>query len=254
MTFHPLIIAAPFGNYIQPPGVTPTLGTFTALRRPGRLWRVIKTVRYYPGKKAWVNKIGLRNPGVDWLVRRVQSGRTNVSHRIVSIHGFNEGEWFTLLDKVAALRPLAIELNMSCPNVGQVDWPPELFPRAMGTGCTIVVKLPPVRYELLLEHAMAAGVPWLHCCNTLPVAKGGMSGAPLKGESLKVVRHVREKYGDAVKIIGGGGIYEPDDVDDYADAGADRFSVATKVFHPKYLFSAAGLRPLIEQAQERATG
>jgi len=73
----PLIVSAPFGNYIQPAGCTATLGTFTALRRGGvinRAWRVLLTVRYYRRMKAWVNRIGLRNPGIDWLVGK------NITH------------------------------------------------------------------------------------------------------------------------------------------------------------------------------
>jgi dihydroorotate dehydrogenase len=51
----PLVVSAPFGNYVQPRGTTPTLGTFTLLRRGGvasRIWRVFLTVRYYPRLKA----------------------------------------------------------------------------------------------------------------------------------------------------------------------------------------------------------
>ncbi|MCC6680370.1 MAG: hypothetical protein IT445_05650 [Phycisphaeraceae bacterium] len=252
MTFQPLIIAAPFGNYIQPPKATATLGTFTALKRGGRVWRIIKTVRYYPRKRAWVNRIGLRNPGIDWLARRVSAGKTDLSDKIVSIHGFDDQQWFTLLAKLTPLKPLAVELNMSCPNVGHIDWPADLFTRAVGTGLTVVVKLPPVRYEQMLEQAMAAGVPWLHCCNTLPVPQGGMSGQPLKPESLTCIRQVRKLYGDRVKIIGGGGIYQPTDIDDYAEAGADRFSIATKLFNPKYLWSCAGIQTIVVRAAERA--
>nr|MBX2851143.1 hypothetical protein [Phycisphaeraceae bacterium] len=105
----PLIISAPFGNYIQPPGTTATLGTFTAARRGGilnRVWRILLTVRYYRKAKAWVNKIGLRNPGIDWLVVKNQSpkpGRADVKDKIVSIHGFTPEDWYTLLDKTAPL-------------------------------------------------------------------------------------------------------------------------------------------------------
>ena len=69
-----LIISAPFGNYLQPEGTTPTLGTFTLARRPGRIQRIIRTVRWYPRIGAWVNRIGLRNPGIDWLAARAEAG------------------------------------------------------------------------------------------------------------------------------------------------------------------------------------
>ena len=77
----PLIVGAPFGNYIQPAGCTATLGTFTAARRGGlvnRAWRIMPTVRYYRRMRAWVNKIGLRNPGIDWLAAKVEQGKIDV--------------------------------------------------------------------------------------------------------------------------------------------------------------------------------
>ncbi len=250
----PLVISAPFGNYIQPDGATPTLGTFTLHRRPGRVWRILKTVRYRPKLKAWVNKIGLRNPGIDWLADRVRRGRCDVSDKLVSIHGFDAQEWAALLEKIAAIKPMAVELNMSCPNVGEIDWPPppELFPRAIETGIPVCVKLPPVNYHEMLEQAVEAGVRVFHCCNTLPVPEGGMSGRPLKPVALEVIRDLRRKpFGGDLTIIGGGGIYALSDIDLYADAGADHMALATKTMNPKYLFTHAGLRPFVTHAGNR---
>jgi len=257
-TLKPLIISAPFGNYIQPTGATPTLGTFTAARRPGRVWRILATVRYYRRLRAWVNKIGLRNPGMPWLVEQVRRGRTDVTDKIVSIHGFDGDDWAALLEQIGAVKPLAVELNMSCPNVGEVNWPGDLFERALGSGAAVIVKLPPVNYQAIFEQASAAGVRAFHCCNTLPVPAGGVSGKPLKPVALQCIRDVREHLGrtiaDELLIIGGGGIYEAADIDDYADAGAERFAIGTKVFNPWYLLSHAGLKPLLEHAENRAMG
>ncbi|MBI1369794.1 MAG: hypothetical protein GC162_14205 [Planctomycetes bacterium] len=245
----PLIISAPFGNYVQPAGCTPTLGTFTAAARPGRLWRIVKTVRYYPRLKAWVNKIGLRNPGVDWLAERVAGGGIDVADKIVSIHGFVAEDWWKLLDVMAGLKPLAVELNMSCPNVGHIDWPPELFARAVGTGLTVIAKLPPVNYQVMFAQAAEAGVRMFHCCNTLPVPAGGVSGAPLKPVALACIREIISRRDD-LTIIGGGGIRTEADIDDYAAAGARHFAVGTKVFNPTYLLTHGPLAPLIKRAGE----
>jgi dihydroorotate dehydrogenase len=253
----PLIISAPFGNYVQPAGATPTLGTFTALRRPGRLWRIIKTVRYHRSLCAWTNKIGLRNPGIDWLVERAQRGKVSVAHAIVSIHGFNDAEWYTLLEKAASVRPLAIELNMSCPNVGHVNWPADLFTRASAVqagGVGVIVKLPPVNFQAMASQAMEAGLGVFHCCNTLPVPAGGMSGKPLKPVALQCIGQLRrlaearDGSADPLFVIGGGGITTPSDIDDYASVGASRFAVGTKAFNPTLLFADGPLRPLIEHA------
>lgn len=247
----PLIVSAPFGNYVQPDGATATLGTFTVEKRGGRVWRILKTVRYYPRIKAWVNQIGLRNPGVAWLVDKVRHGKIDASDKIVSIHGFADGEWYELLEWMADLKPMAVELNMSCPNVGEIDWPTDLFERAVATGLPIIAKLPPVNYELLLTQAVEGGVRYVHCCNTLPTPKGGVSGKPLKPVALQCVRDVHHRYRE-LTIIGGGGITMPEDVDAYAEAGALHFAVGTKVMNPKYLFSDAGVRPLITHARDVA--
>ena len=251
----PLIISAPFGNYIQPDGVTPTLGTFTAADRGGRpaaIWRSILTVRYYRRMKAWVNKIGLRNPGIDWLVRRVGAGQVDVSGALVSIHGFEEDDWWALLDKTAPLKPAGIELNMSCPNVGHIAWPETLFERAAATGVPIVVKIPPIRYEAMVQQARDAGLRCFHCCNTLPNPGGGMSGKPLMGVSLQVISQLLKRDDAAdLHLIGGGGIYAPEDVDAYADLGVKHVAIGTKVFHPKYIFGHGGIREIQQRAQTR---
>ncbi len=257
----PLIISAPFGNYIQPKrGCTPTLGTFTSLRRPGRLWRIIRTVRYSPSLGAWVNKIGLRNPGIDWLADRAHAGKINLSDKLVSIHGFDDAEWDRLTTIAAELKPLGIELNMSCPNVGHINWPPWLFERALeranAAGTLVVVKIPPVNYAEMVRQALAAGVRTLHCCNTIPVPAGGVSGKPLKPIALQCIRDVRSIAAAMgvkdLRIIGGGGITIPSDIDDYAAAGADHFAVGTKCFNPRTLFGDAVLAPLIDHAKTRA--
>ncbi len=244
----PLIISAPFGNYIQPECATATLGTYTAAARPGRLWRIIKTVRYYPRLGAWVNKIGLRNPGIDHLSKAVADGKVKPADKLLSIHGFSESDWWALLEKGAAIKPLAIELNISCPNVGEISWPPDLFQRAVATGVPIIVKVPPVRYERIVSESLGAGIRWLHCCNTLPVPAGGMSGRPLLPIALRVVEEIRGSAQNQgitdLKIIGGGGVRSADDAKAYRRAGADAVAVGTLVFGPRYLSKAHTQRML----------
>ena len=240
-----LVVSAPFGNYVQPEGALATLGTFTAAARPGRVWRIVKTVRWYPRIGAWVNKIGLRNPGVDWLVAKARAGRIESGRHLVSVHGFVADDWYALLDKVAALAPRGIELNMSCPNVGHIDWPQDLFARAVVTGVPVVVKLPPVSFEQMFEQAIDAGIRAFHCCNTLPVPAGGLSGQPLKPVALQCIRRLADLVPEAIhrelRILGGGGVRTPADVDDYAAHGVVAVAVGTKVMNPRYLFSTKGV-------------
>ena len=249
-----LIVSAPFGNYVQPEGFTPTVGTFTFARRRGRVRQILRTVRWYPGIGAWVNKIGLRNPGLSWYLDKAAAGKADPSSALVSIHGFSADEWSSLIQRAAAACPLGVELNMSCPNVGSIDWPEGLFAEAVAAASSaadqpedhplVVVKLPPVNWELMADRAVEQGVRVFHCCNTLPVPRGGVSGKPLMPVALAVVRAMRAKFGDGVTLIGGGGITAAEDVAAYRDAGADHFAVGTKVMSPRYLLSHRGLRGL----------
>ena len=254
LTCQPTILSAPFGNYIQPAGVTATLGTFTAQARGGRLWQILKTVRYYRRLGAWVNKMGLRNPGMTWLVDKVAAGKVDVRDKLVSIHGFTPEDWQQLLKQVTQIAPLGVELNMSCPNVGAIHWPKTLFADAMATGVPVVVKLPPIRYEQMVEQALAAQVKVFHCCNTLPVAGGGMSGRPLKPLALQCLQAIRQQPGaDQLTLIGGGGIFAPADVDDYVAAGANHVALGTVAMDPRLLWTHKPIEPLIDHARLKLT-
>ena len=254
----PLVISAPFGNYIQPECATATLGTYPAAARAGRVWRILRTVRYYPRLGAWVNKIGLRNPGIEHLKRSVSTGKVRPADKLLSIHGFSADDWWLLLDRATEIKPMGLELNISCPNVGEISWPPDLFRRAVDTGIPVVVKIPPVRYERIVDDALEAGVRWLHCCNTLPVPAGGMSGRPLFPISLNVVSDVRETAlgagVDDLRIIGGGGVRGQYEAIAYRTAGADVVGIGTLVFGPRFLSKAHTKRVLepIAQATENA--
>ena len=92
-----------------------------------------------------------------------------------------------LVDRGAVLKPLGLELNMSCPNVAHQVPPAGLFAHAAACGVPVVVKLPLLRFRPMLDAAVAAGLLAFHCCNTLPVKGGGMSGRPLKPLAPEVI-------------------------------------------------------------------
>ena len=61
-----IFISPPFGNYIHLPNTMSIKGSYTLNHRPGLISQIFKTLRYtdFNGKKMWINKIGLRNPGI----------------------------------------------------------------------------------------------------------------------------------------------------------------------------------------------
>ena len=62
-----LFISPPFGNYLHLPYTNQILGSFTLDYREGLLKQIIYTLRYSYKYNGWINKIGLRNKGIDPL-------------------------------------------------------------------------------------------------------------------------------------------------------------------------------------------
>jgi dihydroorotate dehydrogenase len=227
-----LVIGAPFGNYLHWPGITSTLGTYTLQDRGGafyRFWRVLKTVRPLPRGGGWVNQLGLPNPGIASLGDRI------LPREILSIHGFSLDDWVRLIVYGTGLGAMALELNVSCPNVHTIavgDCVKACTICSMGRASPLIVKLPPVHW---MEHAQPfydIGVRCFHCCNTIPTSRGGFSGKVLKPYSLWAIADLRDRWGDEVQIIGGGGVTSCDDVADYQHAGADHVAIASALLNP----------------------
>ncbi len=71
---------------------------------------------------------------------------------------------------------------------------------------------------------------------------------PLKPLALSAVKWLRESYGTELGIIGGGGIRAPEDIVDYAAAGADRFAVGSYAMRPSVLNSERWVADLRQSA------
>ena len=115
------------------------MGTFTLHSRPGLIKQLLKTLRYSFFHKGWTNKLGLRNPGIE---KGINKYYISPSKRIISIYGFNKGEWEVLAEYTRGLR---VEINLSCPNVetrGNVKCPIELFDVGH-----VIVKMSPLTTE-----------------------------------------------------------------------------------------------------------
>jgi len=69
-----LFISPPFGNYIHLPQTKSIKGSYTLEPRDGLFLQILKTLRFSFDKNGWVNKIGLRNKGL-------QYGIDNYNHK-----------------------------------------------------------------------------------------------------------------------------------------------------------------------------
>ena len=227
-------ISPPFGNYFSIPDTIPIRGSFTLFPRPGIIRRTIETLRYNISLGEWKNEIGLRNKGIDHAVQTYQKGE------IISI-AFVEGDKKEI-DALAQKIPkdMDIELNISCPNVKKRKKSPEgleIFLSDEREWC--IVKLSPLSPMEDVEKYYKEGFRQFHFSNTVPHSyitgnqndTGGVSGKYIKEMNKKIIPEAKEKFPD-IEIIGGGGISDFVDVQDYHSWGADHFSISTVLFNP----------------------
>ena len=223
-----IFISAPFGNYIKPVECIPVTGTFTLHSRGNRLWSVLKTLRYNRRLGGWVNKLGLPNPGLRAGLER------HIRGEVLSIAETERGD-FQKMNNTIPLNQ-SLEINFSCPNLKKrlpLDGA-SIFTKVKSREWCIA-KLSPLtdgdEIEFVIEKL---GFKQLHFSNTLPLPynKGGLSGATLKPYTLELIELVRERWGDSVTVIAGGGVTDFSGVMDYLLAGANHVSIGSVCFNP----------------------
>lgn len=217
-----LFISPPFGNYINLKKITPIRGSFTLNERPGKWMQILKTLRYIPGV-GWINKIGLRNPGIDYAVNTYKKGE------IISIAIMNKNEIKPILDKIP--EDMDIELNVSCPNTDKHMIGKGLKPFLNNKRNWCIIKLSPLETNMSINRYYDEGFRQFHASNTFPTEKGGISGKTIKPYTKLTIRYIKSKWNDTV-VIAGGGIRSMKDVEEYRKAGADHFSVSSLCFNP----------------------
>ena len=228
-------ISPPFGNYLQLDRAISIKGSYTLQQRDGLLLQILRTLRYMPRYGGWVNKIGLRNPGIDSAIMDFQKNQTTNSKRqsIYSIAIMNREEILPLVQKIP--HNMSLEINISCPNVEKhkdlhscEDLHQFLHPDR--NWC--IVKLSPKCSTDTIDYYYHMGFRHFHCCNTLPVAEGGLSGKAIQIYSESLVRYIRDTYGDSCQIVAGGGIHSTFEVEQFRKIGANHISFSTLCFHP----------------------
>ncbi len=219
-----IFISPPFGNYIEIPGCISVKGSFTLTQRPGLFLQIIKTLRYSFENEGWVNKIGLRNKGIDYAINKYKN-----TNSVVSIAILKQNEIPFFLKKIP--NNMNLELNVSCPNVNKNLVKTELkgFLNKEREWC--IIKLSPLVDKHLIDSYYREGFRQFHCSNTLPVKNGGQSGPILKKYNKELISYIKTNYPDT-QIIGGGGIRNIEDIDFYRKLGCSYFSISTVLFNP----------------------
>tara|TARA_Y200000002_G_C22643891_1_gene648243 strand:+ start:695 stop:1396 length:702 start_codon:yes stop_codon:yes gene_type:complete len=219
-------INPPFSNYINLPNLTPIKGSYTLEERNGLFMQVLKTLRYSFEYNGWINKIGLRNKGLDYGLKNLKE------NEILSIAILNKSEIPKFIKKIP--EDTNLEINISCPNIDKkmVCEGIEKFLNNKRKWC--IIKLSPTSDTKLIDNYYNLGFRQFHCSNTLPIKNGGLSGKSLIPYNKKLIGYICSNYKDTV-IIGGGGITNISDIDKYKKFGANHFSFSTVTFCP-YLF------------------
>tara|TARA_Y100000590_G_C15502202_1_gene932075 strand:+ start:101 stop:811 length:711 start_codon:yes stop_codon:yes gene_type:complete len=217
-------INPPFSNYLNLPNTISIKGSYTLERRDGLLSQIFKTLRYSFEYGGWVNKIGLRNPGIDYAIKNYKKG-----DHIVSIAILDKEEIPKILNKIPT--DMDIELNVSCPNAEKKMCANGLnkFINPKRNWC--IIKLSPNCETKLIDNYYQQGFRQFHCSNTIPIKEGGLSGKSIKPFSEYLIKYINTNYKDT-EIIGGGGITKIEDMYNYKDCGANHFSASTVFFCP----------------------
>jgi len=219
-----LFISPPFGNYINLPNTMSIKGSYTLQPRPGILAQIFKTFRYSFKYKGWVNKIGLRNKGLEYGIKNYNPYRD-----IISIAILDKEE----IPKIINLLPenTNIELNISCPNVNESLEHTQLCSFINPKRQWCIIKLSPLTEMKLIDRYYKQGFRQFHCSNTIPIEEGGLSGASIIPYTTQLVKTIKNKYSD-VEIIAGGGIYDISVYNTYKNFGANHCSISTIFLHP----------------------
>lgn len=149
----------------------------------------------------------------------------------------------------------AIEINISCPNVGTVPFsePEALHDLLQGVDTIkrkvpVIIKMPLLSTTAELDALLCVIVR--HNIQAVTIAnlikdrsavtlndelpetvRGGLSGQPTRQLSLQQIRYVYEHYGDHLVIIGVGGIFTAEDAYEKIQAGASLVAMVTGLFY-----------------------
>jgi len=219
-----------------------------------KIWKVLRKI-----PNGWINSSGWRNPGINWAVKefypRLKKTGANI---IFSIGGFQIVDYLDLIEKLNPLDLSAIELNVSCPNVGfllkDLGVLEELFSEAKKySNCPLIIKIgADNQYLEIVGRAKEAGMNAINAINTIEVScpefknkKGGMGGRRIKSVSLDIVKKLSLVFD--IPIIATGGIYSFEDCQDFFKRGASAVSFGSVFLSRPWL-----PRSILRKAQSRA--
>jgi dihydroorotate dehydrogenase len=229
------------------------IGTVTSLAQPGnprpRLFRL-------PADRALVNRMGFNNHGAASAARKLSRPRrtvvgANIGRSKVTPNDAAVADYVTSTEALAPHADYMV-INVSSPNtpsLRELQAVESLRPlitgvkgaierAAPGRHVPLLLKVAPdlhdadidaiaeLALELALDGIIATNTTITRSGLTTPAAEvealgnGGLSGAPLRERSLKVLQRLRAKVGDRLLLVAAGGIENADDAWARIRAGA----------------------------------
>ncbi len=211
-------------------------------------------VRIVETPSGMLNAIGIENPGADGFIRDKLPGFQKIGvPLIISVLGHTDKEFETLTEKFTAAGGFAaLELNLSCPNLGHkslVAQDPKATARVIQkvkkiATVPVIAKLAPnvTDITVIARAAEEAGADGLSLINTLTgmvidVEKqrsvlgnftGGLSGPAIRPVAVNMVYQTAQQV--KIPIIAMGGIADASDALQFILAGATMVAVGTMNF------------------------
>lgn len=211
-------------------------------------------VRIVETPSGMINAIGIENPGADGFIANKLPGFKNIGvPLIISVLGHSDDQFKTLLEKFNACDGIsALELNLSCPNLGHktlVAQDPQATFRLVNSlkkisKLPLIAKLSPnvTDISMIAQAAEDAGADAVSLINTFTAMAidtktrrsklgnftGGLSGPAIRPMAVYMVYQVAQKI--KIPIIAMGGIASADDALQFMIAGASMVAVGTMNF------------------------
>ena len=231
-------------------------------------WAGNPAPRVHPLPAGMLNSVGLHNPGIGaWIEHELPALAATGARVVASIWGFSADDYARAAKALAAARDrgepaaalavVAVEANVSCPNVedrrrmfahscaGTTAAIGAAADGLRGSGLALWAKLSPNVSDLtaIAGAALDAGADGLTLVNTLMglaldpatgaprlgAGGGGLSGPALHPVAVRAVFDCRAAFPEAA-IIGVGGVSNGHDAAELLAAGADAVQVGTATF------------------------
>lgn len=204
----------------------------------------------------FLNAVGLSNPGIEEGIEESTKFKANCTAPLLGSIFAGTADEFTELATLMGQAPIdALELNLSCPNVGREFGEPFAYSASAietitkkvkaVTKVPLIIKLSPNAWNIavLAQAAEAAGADAITAVNTIsglnidvtarrPILHnkhGGISGPALFPIALKCVYDIYEAV--KIPIIGTGGVTTGEDAIKMIMAGATLVGVGSAVYY-----------------------